>query len=314
MALHEFTLPSANGRDQVRAWVHDPVVAPRGIVQIVHGLGEHSRRYQRLISRLLDAGFVVAADDHAGHGATAMASGIWGDAGPDADQVVVADELALLARARELHPDLPAVVYGHSWGSMIARVVAARAEPPLAGLVLGGIAADLHGLEEVLDRAALAAEPDPEAEVPEQHMAALFAGFLDRYGPDAGPTDWVAADAEVVADHGRDPLNNFGAPLSVRFLQGFVALYDQANSESWYRDVPASLPVLILAGDQDPVAGYGSGAYTVGNRLVATGHEDVRVRVWSGYRHEVHNEPPIRDEVAAEILGFATRVTGGAEA
>ena len=62
------------------------------------------------------------------------------------------------------------------------------------------------------------------------------------------------------------------------------------------------------------VAGYGSGAYTVGNRLVATGHEDVRVRVWSGYRHEVHNEPPIRDEVAAEILGFATRVTGGAGA
>lgn len=71
--------------------------------------------------------------------------------------------------------------------------------------------------------------------------------------------------------------------------------------------MPADLPVLILVGDQDPVAGYGSGAYTVGNRLIASGHEDVRVRVYPGFRHEVHNEPPIRDEVAAEIIGFAGR-------
>ena len=57
---------------------------PRGIVQIVHGLGEHSRRYLRLITALLDAGFVVAADDHAGHGATAAAEDTWGDAGAEA--------------------------------------------------------------------------------------------------------------------------------------------------------------------------------------------------------------------------------------
>lgn len=307
MALHEFTLPSANGRDAIRAWVYDPVVTPRGIVQIVHGLGEHSRRYLRLITVLLDAGFVVAADDHAGHGATAAAEDTWGDAGAEADRVVVEDELALLAHVRSLHPGLPAVVYGHSWGSMISRVVAARAEPPLAGLVLGGIAADMHGMEQLVDRAALAAEPDPEAEVPGHHMAAVFDGFVDRFGPDAGPTDWVAADPDVVADHARDPLNRFGAPLSVRFLQGFVALYDQANDADWYAQVPADLPVLILVGDQDPVAGYGSGAYTVGNRLIASGHEDVRVRVYPGFRHEVHNEPPIRDEVAAEIIGFAGR-------
>ena len=157
MALHEITFPSANGRDEIQAWLHVPAAAPRGIVQIVHGLGEHSRRYLHVISALVDEGFAVLAGDHAGHGATAMRSGIWADAGDEAARVVVEDELALQARAREILPGLPHVLYGHSWGSMIARVVATAPQAQLAGLVLGGIAAQMRGIEASIDREALAA-------------------------------------------------------------------------------------------------------------------------------------------------------------
>ena len=75
VALQEITFTSANGRDTVQAWVYEPVGTPTAVVQVVHGLGEHSRRYLHLTSTLLDAGFVVVADDHAGHGRTAMGSG-----------------------------------------------------------------------------------------------------------------------------------------------------------------------------------------------------------------------------------------------
>lgn len=311
MALIEVDFPSRNGRDTIQGWVYEPTVTPRAVVQIVHGLGEHSRRYFRLITRLLDAGFVVAADDHAGHGSTAMASGIWADAGDDAAGVVVADEQTLRERVRALHPELPYVVYGHSWGSMIARAVAEESSDEIDGLVLGGIAARMRGLESTLDRAALAAEPDPTALAPDAYVAALFDGFTDRFGDDAGPTDWVARDADVVRDHAVDPLNNFGAPMTVRFLRGFADLYDRANADAFYDALRPDLPVLILAGDQDPVAGNGEGAYAVANRLVETGHPDVRTRVYTGFRHEVHNEPEIRDEVASEIVDFVDRVAAG---
>lgn len=310
MALIELDFPSSNGRDTISAWVYEPVVPARAVVHLVHGLGEHSRRYLRLITRLLDEGFVVVADDHAGHGRTAMTSGIWADAGEDADRVVVADEQALRARATELHPDLPYVVFGHSWGSMIARGLAAESSEAIDGLVLGGIAAGMHGLEQGLDRSALAALEDPEAPAPEALVQQMFAGFTERYGPDAGPTDWVARSADVVRDHAADPLNNFGAPMSARFLRGFVALYDAANGPAFYDAVRPDLPVLVLAGSEDPVTGYGEGAYHVANRLIATGHADVRTRVWAGFRHEVHNEPEIRDEVAEEIIAFVGRVIG----
>ncbi len=63
------------------------------------------------------------------------------------------------------------------------------------------------------------------------------------------------------------------------------------------------LPVLILSGDDDPVGGFGEGAYRVANRLVRTGHRDVRTGVYTGFGHEVHNEP--------EIIDFASRCVGG---
>lgn len=118
----------------------------------------------------------------------------------------------------------------------------------------------------------------------------------------------MARSADVVRDHGIDPLNNFGAPMTVRFLRGFIDLYDVANADDWYASVRTDLPVMILAGDQDPVTNYGEGAYHVANRLVATRHRDVRTRVYTGFRHEVHNEPEIRDEVEAEIVAFVEKV------
>ena len=61
--LHEVNFQSVNERDLVHAWIYVPAAAPTGIVQIVHGFGEHSRRYLHMIVRFLDAGYIVAADD-----------------------------------------------------------------------------------------------------------------------------------------------------------------------------------------------------------------------------------------------------------
>src|SRR5699024_5335809 len=112
-----------------------------------------------------------------------------------------------------------------------------------------------------------------------------------------------------VADHGRDPFHNFGAPTSARFLPGCVDVSDPANDRAWYSAIGAQLPVPILAGAQDPGANYGEGAFHVASRPRETGDADVRTRVFPGVRHEVHNEPLTRAEAEREILDFATRVT-----
>ena len=66
--LHEISFQSFNERDEVQGWIYVPACEPKGIVQLIHGFGEHSRRYFHMIVAFMDAGFIVAADDHVGHG------------------------------------------------------------------------------------------------------------------------------------------------------------------------------------------------------------------------------------------------------
>ena len=81
MAIREFTIASANGRDTLKGWVYTPLDAPKGLIQLVHGFGEHSRRYLHMIGLFQEAGYVVYADDHIGHGKTGYDSGTLGDPG-----------------------------------------------------------------------------------------------------------------------------------------------------------------------------------------------------------------------------------------
>ena len=93
--LHEFSFLSYNDRDQVQAWIYVPAKKPVGVVQLVHGFGEHSRRYFHMIVQYLEAGFVVAADDHVGHGKTAVVNDTWGDWGDKGFETMVEDEKRL---------------------------------------------------------------------------------------------------------------------------------------------------------------------------------------------------------------------------
>ena len=79
------------------------------------------------------------------------------------------------------------------------------------------------------------------------------------------------------------------------------------ESDHWYQNGLArfllDLPIYNIGGDQDPVGEYGKGIYEVTNWLVDTGHT-VKTRVYSGYRHEIHNYDEIKDEVEAGIISF----------
>ena len=63
------------------------------------------------------------------------------------------------------------------------------------------------------------------------------------------------------------------------------------------------LPIYNIAGDQDPVGGIWSRVYQVNNWLIQTGHT-VTTKLYSGYRHEIHNYAEIKNEVEAGIITF----------
>ena len=235
--------------------------------------------------------------------------GVWADAGDNAAEVVISDELTLQQQLAGQFDDLPWVVFGHSWGSMIARAMATRPGTRLDGLALCGIVAQPRGFETTLDHKTLAkamatAPTDP---APEALVAQMFDGFADRLSEDDGPTGWVARSKEVVADHGKDKFNNFGAPMSTRFLQGLADIYAMANGDSFYATMP-NIPIVLFAGSEDPAGDFGTGVKAVAERLRRDGH-NVELHLYDGLRHEVHNEPESRADVESSLVTFCLLYT-----
>lgn len=303
MAIYEVSFPSFNERDRVKGWIYSPIVPPKAIVQIVHGFGEHSRRYLHLILQMLDAGFVVCADDHVGHGVTAASSNTWGDYGYKGYATTTEDEKSLHDIAVERYPNLPFFMFGHSWGSMIARDFAVKHGELLSGVVFCGTAAMRENtlslgktLKELVDNG-------HGSEINPALLEEMLKDFNIRYTDVKTPNDWVALDANVVADHARDPFNNFQVPPNIQALYDFSQLWIDICNEDWAKKVPAKLPVYLIAGDQDPVGNFGEGIYELANWLSKNG-KNVKTKVYSGYRHEIHNEPPIRNEVESDIIQF----------
>ena len=99
---------------------------PKAVVQIAHGMAEHSARYARLAEALTAAGYAVYANDHRGHGATANEADHGYFADHDGWDTVVEDLRAVTRFAREEHPGLPVFLLGHSMGSFLTRATSSR--------------------------------------------------------------------------------------------------------------------------------------------------------------------------------------------
>src|SRR3954447_15534688 len=185
--LHQ--LQTVDGsRVQYRRWL--PTGDPRATVQLVHGMSEHSGRYDRLATGLALHGFGVWAMDLRGHGRTAESTGIgrFGGGGLGVD-TVLADVDALHLVIGDQHPGVPRVLLGHSMGSVIALASAERNGAVLAGLVLAGpigvapqLADSVTALEEAVDAGAA------------DHALDALGAFNENFQPARTRYDWLSRD------------------------------------------------------------------------------------------------------------------------
>ena len=303
--LHEVKFASFNGRDEVTGWIYVPAAKPEGIIQLIHGFGEHSRRYFHLIVALMDAGFIVAANDHVGHGATAIANDTWGDWGEAGPHTMMEDEKRFHDLVAEKYPDLPYFMFGHSMGSMIARDYAAKYGDDLAGAIFCGTTGQFRMTDVVLPKVQALVDAGKGHESNGELVGELMGWMFARCPEGASlGNEWICHDPWVQKDHAEDPFDAFTHPVHNVSLRDFVLMITQIEGPEWAEKVPADLPMFLIAGDQDPVGDWGQGVYIVSNWLVDTGHEDVTTKLYTGYRHEIHNYADLKEDVEDDIIGW----------
>ena len=256
-----------SGRIAVHVWENPE---PAYVAVISHGYGEHARRYDHVADRLVEAGGVVYAPDHFGHGHSQGQRALVRDVGQLSDDLGRVIELA-----REAHPGLPLVLIGHSMGGLVAAYYAQRHGNGLSALVLSGPAIgrnpDIEGL--------LAMDPIPDVPI---------------------DPEVLSRDPAVGRDYANDPLVYHG-PFQRETLEAFgEALHAIQHGEKL-----GALPTLWLHGSEDalvPLVGTRETIHLIGG-------EHLEEHVYPGARHEIFNETN-RDEVIGDVVRFIERSLG----
>jgi alpha-beta hydrolase superfamily lysophospholipase len=271
----------------VYRWTGD--APPSAIVQIAHGMGEHAARYRRLAEALTAAGYVVYANDHRGHGTTAGSPESFGDLGPSGWAGLVRDLGQLGVIARREHPGIPLVVLGHSMGSFALQGYLLDHSADIDGAALSGTSA--------LD--VIAPGIDPTKEVDHSAVNAPFEPARTEY-------DRLSRDPDEVDKYVADPACGFGLnPAATASM--LDALTDTGDADR-LAGIREDLPIYLLSGDADPLAGGGALIELVADRYRQGGVKDVTVALYPGARHEVFNETN-RDQITADLIAWLDRIT-----
>lgn len=262
-----------------------PSDAPRAIVVIHHGMGEHAGRYDRLATALNGAGYAVYAKDHRGHGRTARSLEACGDLGPGGWPGLITDITELTAIARDEHPGVPVVMIGHSMGSFALQQYLLTHSDELAAAVLSGSSA--------IDVVAAASDPTSEVDL---------SAFNAPFEPARTEYDWLSRDPDEVDAYVADPYCGFGLDAA-----GAASMMAELAPCADPNTVAADLPIYLVSGTADPLAGGGDLIELVASRYRDAGVAEVTVALYPDARHEVFNETN-REDVTADLLAWLDRV------
>ncbi len=303
MPASEFTLRADDGQSLLaRRWLPE---GPRAIVQIAHGLTEHSGRYARLAAALNAAGYGVYANDHRGHGPRTSPADLGHFADEGGWDKVVGDLWTLNRLIAAEQPGTPIIFIGHSLGSFLGRGFIAEHSDALAGAALSGSSGRpptiatlgrLIAREERL-RLGKRGKSDPVLQM-------WFGEFNKPFRPARTAYDWLSRDEKEVDAFVADPFCGF--PFTTQLVIDVLDALPRVTSRESLARVRKDLPIYVFSGERDPVGANIQGLIA---DLKAAGFTKLTTRIYPGARHETLNETN-RDEVTRDLIAWLDGVAG----
>lgn len=274
----------------------------KAVVLCIHGMEEHQDRYIPFATFLQENGYAVVTANMRGHGKDAPVLSHIADR--DGDRLLIEDEEAILSWIRKEYPEMPVILFGHSMGTIIAR-------------------AWLRTSSGAFRKAVLSGYPNPQAAakagVHLTHMLKgikgadghsklvdnmVLGGFSKAVEGAETPLDWLSRDRENVRAYQADPL--CGVPFTLGSYEALFRLIMAIDQPEGYRQVQENLPILLIAGEEDPCVGGEKGRADSLDRLTKAGFRNIEVRNMEGMRHEILNETN-RMQAWQYILDFLNR-------
>lgn len=241
----------------------EPQGTPKAIVCLVHGLGEHTGRYNHVGKALTDAGYALFGFDLRGHGQSGGPRGHFPSL-----QTVLNDIHNFVHFQRQNHPRLPLFLYGHSLGGLLTLTYILQNPEGVQGVIVTGA-----GLRSALQ------EQKAKIALVKLLGSILPALSLKSELEVAG----LSHDPAVVQAYVNDPLvhDKVSLGLGKAGLDAIEVCFARASA--------FKPPLLIMHGGADRIT-YPSGSEDFA-KLASQNNKDITLKIWEGLYHEIHNEP-----------------------
>lgn len=263
---------------------------PKAVVQIIHGMAEHIERYDEFAKYLNTRGFVVAGEDHRGHGKTAGSlenTGYFADS--DGWNKVAADNVQLGNSLREEYPGIPFYLLGHSMGSFLSRKIIADNPEGIDKVILSGSGDFSGGQITMLSLIAALQKLFLGGHAKAKLLDKLsFSSMNNQFNPGRTGFEWLSRDEAKVDQYIADPYCGF--VVSVQFYIDFASGIKYLMKDEHLKKTPENMPILFFSGEKDPVGGNTKLISGVHKRYIATGHTKAELMFNKGGHHESLNE------------------------
>lgn len=266
---------------------------PKAVMVIVHGMQEHSGRYDEVAKEFNKSNIAVVTSDLRGHG-----DNISYAPGLDKGNIflnIVADQRAIIEKVKEIYPNVPVVVLGHSYGSFVTqRLIRDRVN--VDKFILSG-SSYMKGA--IISAGGMVAGISRVFKGREKPANMIEAMSIKGYGKGFEDGNWLSRDVSVWEKYKQDP--KCGQVFPVAFYQSMFSELPK-NYKKLKNSVGYKPTIFILSGDNDPVGGFSKGVKKLYKTYKNVGF-NVSMKLYEGGRHEMLNEIN-KDEVITDIKNF----------
>lgn len=275
----------------------------KATILILHGMQEHSGRYDDFARFLATNGFLVLTYDHLGHGRSVKNKDALGFIQQENPGIRLIDDGIEMAKLlTKQFSELPHFIVGHSMGSFITRCMLQEIGDLFNGAVLIGTG--------TMDKAAVIGErlfallnkmlPKTRSTFI-NHSFSMFNNKKFKDEPNQKNSNWLSLAKENRDHFLADTL--CGIPFSNNAFYATAYVANRGSGPKWTNGIPTTLPFLLESGENDPIGNFGKGVIKTAEDLRANGNTDVQYHLYPEMRHELLNES-IRDQVYLEILNW----------
>lgn len=275
------------------------VESPKAVIQIIHGMEEHKERYYPFAEYLASKGYNVVVSDLRGHGEDAPKLSHIAD--EDGDKLLIKDQKQIRELIKERYPGVPVILFGHSMGTIISRVLLQEDSKEYLKVALSGYVNPnpASGIAVVLgDVVRYLKKGEGHSKMLTDLAMGPFAKAVKDKKTDL---DWLSYNEENVTNYINDPL--CGVEFTVGSYCALFHLLNQMGKDKDYKEVNENLPILLISGKDDPCTGSDKGREDSKEVLTKAGFKDISVITYEDMRHEILNENE-KEKVYEDILDF----------